>query len=942
MHAGYRKTSYARIISAVYILTGLFIAAILGLMVYYCIVDEEVYIHDHDIRFIEEWTVDDGDGNTFTVGNSYVSDHRLEHPFTISTPLPEHIREGEVFCFRTANDTYVYIDGILRKDFISSRDVHLPGGAVMLFYMTVPLEPSDAGSTLSIVKTSSRLRPQLVFDAYISDMAGVYSQLMSDYGLSLCLSLIMLILSVVVVLISIFMRIWYRREIEMLYASSGIMVISAWLVTNSYLYPFLFGHYHIYGIVNYMLCLIMPIGILKYLDSIQEGRHGRIIAILMIICAVNTFVWTVLHFAGIFSYAKALTFLDAVLGVVIIISAAVMVSEFRQGYIKRYAFTGLGLLGLIVSSIIEIIVIIFFNAKNDAIPMMIGLAWLLTFVVVQQIDDLRRVSEEKQHAIALSDAKTSFLANMSHEIRTPINSILGMNEMILRENRDPAIDEYSRTIKSSGRMLLALVNDVLDFSRIESGRLEIRYAGYSLAALINSVESMILERADDKGLEFKIILDDEVPNGQISDEFRIKQILINLLTNAVKYTDKGGVELGVSGTYTGETSDKGNPLYELCFKVKDTGRGIKKEDQKELFSSFTRMDMGKNRNIEGTGLGLAIVKSICDSMSADITVESEYGRGSVFTFRITVEIVDGTSAAKVRKEGSPGLLAAEDEKEEESLFTAEGARILAVDDNAANLKILKLFLKRTKIDPDLCHGGLQALEMCRNKEYDLILLDHMMPSPDGIETLKLIREDPKSRNKATGAIVVTANVVEGSRQMYMDSGFADCLTKPIDSHELEEKIREYLPSEKIKEREEEEILEFSPGEVPDDTSEPAGEPEGSGQYEKLAAFGVDTKQGIDYCGSREFYGEVLSEFAKDGAERLPGILSSYEGKDWKNYSIHVHAVKNTAKMIGANGLSDIARELEMAADGADIETIVRLHGTFTADYGRLVDQIRVL
>jgi CheY-like chemotaxis protein len=377
---------------------------------------------------------------------------------------------------------------------------------------------------------------------------------------------------------------------------------------------------------------------------------------------------------------------------------------------------------------------------------------------------------------------------MSHEIRTPINAILGMNEMIIRENKDGLINEYAQSVKSSGKMLLMLVNDVLDFSKIEAGKMEIAYSGFSMSLMLHDIMPMLKERADEKDLKLETRIVSDVPDGLISDEFRIRQILINIINNAIKYTDTGSVTLSVGGEYTGEDE------FLLKFSIKDTGRGITEEDQKHLFEAFTRADVKKNRNIEGTGLGLAIVKSIVDSMGGEISVKSKYLEGSDFMIDIKTGIHDRTllkdDFMENRRNDDPEIM--------ECDYLAPDASILAVDDNGMNLKIVKYFLNLAGIEPDLCNSGTKAAELCRQKKYDLILLDHMMPDPDGIETLKIIRNDEDSLNRETGSIVLTANALTDSRKTYMEAGFEDYLTKPLDAMLLVQTVKKYLPADKIK------------------------------------------------------------------------------------------------------------------------------------------------
>ncbi|MBO7633128.1 MAG: response regulator, partial [Lachnospiraceae bacterium] len=469
------------------------------------------------------------------------------------------------------------------------------------------------------------------------------------------------------------------------------------------------------------------------------------------------------------------------------VATAILIKEVIDGKIVEYKYTAIGLAGFLVCALVEIMILNLWPVMNDELPMLFGLAFMLTLAVIQQIRDLKRISDERQKAIDLSEAKTRFLASMSHEIRTPINAVLGMNEMILRENRDPVIDGYAKVAKSSGRMLLMMVNDVLDFSKIEAGKMEITNAEYSFSALLRDIRPMLKERADEKSLELNLVIEGEVPERQISDEFRIRQMIINLVNNAIKYTDKGSVTLTVGGEYI----EEGMFLLRLC--VKDTGRGIREEDRKHLFEAFSRADIRKNRSIEGTGLGLAIVKNILDCMGGTIDVVSRYGSGSAFTIELPVEAI-GEERVNADSVERPANTVSADEGGD---FSAKDAAVLAVDDTSINLTLLTLLLKRVDVVPDLCESGLQAIQMCKEKKYDLILLDHMMPEIDGIETLKLIRESGDSLNKDTTAVVLTANAMAGSRALYIEAGFADYLTKPIDARLLEDALKKYLPAEKI-------------------------------------------------------------------------------------------------------------------------------------------------
>ncbi len=736
---------------------------------------------------MEHWTVTDPEGNTFEAGRIYQHDSYSAGAFTLTSVLPDKIEDDSALCMSVGGDFEVYIGDELRADFIQSRDFAVPGGIVKRFYFVTPLKSTDSGAPVKVIRTSTTRRGYVYQDAFVASRVGVYAYLMIRYGLAFVLAFILTVFSLILAIVSLVMRLVYKQKIAMLYGSLGIFVVSAWIVTNSYLYPFVFGHYHIDGIANYILCLLMPFNLIFYLDSLQNGRYRKIMSGVLLSALASLIIWPALHFLSIYSLMFALPYINLLLGLQVLVVMCVMVIDLIRGRVKDYRFFAIGFLGFLICGLGEIYMLNFTMTMHEEIPMLIGLAFLLILAVIQQVEDMNRLRDERQKAMDLSEAKTRFLTGMSHEIRTPINAILGMNEMIIRENKDKTIGEYARYVKSSGEMLLMLVNDVLDFSKIEAGKTVIQKNRFYFSSLLKDIMPMLKERADKKELTLDTVVGDNVPDGQISDEFRIKQILINVINNAIKYTDNGSITLTVDGEYTGEEE------YLLKLSVKDTGRGIRKEDQKGLFEAFNRVDLKNNRSIEGTGLGLAIVKSIVDSMNGDISVISEYGKGSEFRITLPVSVADKTALRSDYLLQAEAMTAMEDGCD----YTAPEADILAVDDNNSNLMIVKYFLKRPEITPDTCDNGLEAVNMCKKKKYDLILLDHMMPDPDGIETLGIIRNDPDSLNRETPVIVLTANAVAGSREIYMKAGFADYITKPIEASFLEQTIRKYLPDNKI-------------------------------------------------------------------------------------------------------------------------------------------------
>lgn len=396
--------------------------------------------------------------------------------------------------------------------------------------------------------------------------------------------------------------------------------------------------------------------------------------------------------------------------------------------------------------------------------------------------------ENRMAAVRANVAKSEFLANMSHEIRTPLNAIIGMNEMVMREDIPVQAQKYSQDIYNAGQTLLAIINDILDFSKIESGKMEIVPVTYELSSVLNDVINMVTKKVNDKGLKLVTNVAPNIPYQLFGDEVRIRQIILNIVNNAVKYTQKGSVTLRVDWEWIDEVK------LLLKLSVTDTGIGIKEEDLQKLFKGFQRVDMATNRNIEGTGLGLAITRRLVEQMDGRITVESVYDQGSTFTVLLPQVVMNDTPMGDFTSAYQKMHKTRERETER---FTAPDARILIVDDNKVNLVVAKGLVKRTMIQIDTVESGMEALEKIKTNHYHIVLLDHMMPEMNGLETIKRMREQEENMSKDAVIIALTANAISGSREMYMAAGFHDYLSKPIDVIKYTEMIRKYLPQELI-------------------------------------------------------------------------------------------------------------------------------------------------
>ena len=539
--------------------------------------------------------------------------------------------------------------------------------------------------------------------------------------------------------------------------------------------------------------------------------------------------------------------------------------------------------------------------------------------------EARALAIESERANAASEAKSEFLSNMSHEIRTPINAILGMNEMVLRVSEDKEVTEYSENIRNAGNTLLGIVNDILDFSKIEAGKMEIIPVEYEVSSMLNDLVTMIDFRAKNKGLKLITAFDGNMPKRLFGDVTRIKQVIMNLLTNAVKYTEKGSVTFEVGFE---RVPDDNESVFLKVF-VRDTGIGIRKEDMDKLCAKFERIDEDRNRNIEGTGLGMSISMNLVRMMGSTLEMKSAYGKGSSFGFRLKQEVIlwdpIGDYEETVKENGEP-------HRKYREKFTAPQARILVVDDNPMNLKVFASLIKKTQVKTDTCESGDEAIRMSSAMKYDMIFLDHMMPHKDGIETLQEIRRNPNNPNNVTPTICLTANAISGAKEMYIEAGFNDYLSKPIEPDRLEDMMLEYLPEDIV-------IPVTADKDVPE---EEAGAEPIPDDLAALCEKGIDVSAGIRYSGDEQSYREMLRVYKDSVSDRSKEITDYYNSKDYKNYTIKVHGLKSSSKIIGAVGFGEMAQKMEDAGKSGDEEYIASNHEELIREYERLGELIGTL
>ncbi len=524
--------------------------------------------------------------------------------------------------------------------------------------------------------------------------------------------------------------------------------------------------------------------------------------------------------------------------------------------------------------------------------------------VVEDIDkekkDREKLIDMSERAVAANEAKSAFLSNMSHEIRTPINAVLGMNEMVLRESNDPSVISYSESIRTAGTTLLGLINDILDFSKIEAGKMEIIPVDYDLATVLSDLVNMIQTRLDAKGLMLITDFDGSMPHLLHGDEVRIKQIITNILTNAVKYTETGSVTF----TVTYEKVEEEQDCILLKVAIKDTGIGIKQEDMAKLFSKFERIEEERNRTIEGTGLGMSITQSLLSMMNSKLEVSSVYGEGSTFGFSLK-QYVRKWDAMGDYNEAHKSSVASRRKYHEK--FTAPDAHILVVDDTVMNLLVFTSLLKSTQVRIDTAESGDDGIALASKNKYDIIFLDHMMPHKDGIETLHEIQAAENNPNRNTPMICLTANAISGAREKYLEAGFNDYLTKPIESARLEEMICEYLPKEKIK---------ASAAVVQPKAAPKAVLPDAIFNFSEL-----DTVAGIMNAGSEEMYLELLRSYSDMMGKYIDEMSDYWLDADLPNTAIKLHSLKGASRTVGAVWIRRYAQKLETAAAEGDADTV---------------------
>lgn len=844
---------------------------------------------------------------------------------TIETKLPDQIPEDSYLCFRSAKqDMEIYVDGELRQTY-STKDTRLVGKVSAAAYIFLQLRVEDEGKGLQLRTRTDSSYSGIFYSVYVGNRMEIWRVLIKQYGVELVIAFVVLILSIISIVGGLLIRVLYHRMLSFDYLAWGVFMASMWLITNSVLRQLIFPNLSVINDIAFCIIMLLPIPFLLYMNVIQKRRYRKGHQIAVVVAMLNFFVCTILHVTHVRDFTDTIQYMAIISLLAILYMVATIMVDIHRGYIKEYTYVAVGIFLALLAAAFQIFSYFRRTSLFSGVFLSIGLMFLLIFAVLNTAREILAMERQKQQALSASEAKGLFLANMSHEIRTPINAVLGMDAMILRESTEESVREYAMDIQKAGQILLSLINDVLDLTKIESGKMEILVVEYDLSSLIHDVHNMISMKVEGKDLSIQLQVDENLPSKLYGDDIRLRQILVNLLNNAIKYTEKGTVTLSVSG----KRIENG---IRLCFEVTDTGIGIKEQDMNRLFQMFERIEESRNRNVEGSGLGMSIVVRLLQLMGSKLQVESVYGEGSTFSFEVDQEIAEEDPIGNLEER----LRNHVNKYSYQVSFVAPEAELLVVDDNAINRKVFINLLKETKTHIDEASSGWECLDKVSEKHYDIIFLDDMMPEISGIETLGRLQKLENSFCKDTPVIALTANAVAGAREMYLSEGFRDYLTKPIRPETLESMILAYMPKEKIsQESNVTEMIEDSNSELPD--------VEGiDWKYALLHTKDVGMLKDTVYT----FYTIAIGE--RRTLESFRQLLMESEPKtqEWIDaccqYRIKVHAMKSSAALIGAISLSSLAKLLEYAARDENADVIERLHPVFIDEWKKLEKNLSVM
>lgn len=896
-------------------------------------------------------TTEDGSTTSVQIPASGISSRK----YTLSSVLPrDYEANTAVFIWSNDHEVTVRVGGESIFSYSYHPEKQINRTLAPSQYLTVPLKDSYAGKDIEISYTCLLDAGPSIEWIYIGDQTDTILYLIRKNALTLVAAIVIMVFGVIAISRYFINRKFRTNQTRGNLCKGIAMIIAAvWMIYQTDCRQFLMPNIYLVRDLNYLAQILLPIPFVLAVAFVEEKEYFRSAIIFVILTAFDDLILFALLFSGAASFRALGLMMDIPLNASVAycaVTVTLIIRHDRQ-LAQKMKTTIMAMAVLAVCGAFEIAGQNGFGITGVFLP--IGIIFFAAVTeAVNSANVLQTVKKDIEFNAYRRSQKT-LLASVSHEIRTPINSVLGLDEMILRDTKEETTRQYAQDIRTSGKVLLALVNDILDFSRLESGAVELIPEPYSLKELLTEICVVERERAVQKGLKFFVEVNPEIPDRLVGDYSRIRQVLINLINNGVKYTPKGSVTL----TCDYEPIEDGSIL--LKFHVKDTGIGIREEDINRIFEPFVRVDEKKNRSVEGTGLGMSITENLLILMGSRVSVESRYGKGSDFSCRIPQPVADPAPIGKFDMHALQ-----EDDRREEKDYICPDACVLVVDDTPLNIKVFTLLLKDKKPVIHTAASGEEALEECSKCRFDVIFMDQRMPGMDGTQTLHVLREQESCAiNHETPVVLLTADAFAGVREEALANGFNGYLSKPVTPADLSSALREFLPVDKVvfdggdhagkvsaeapaKETVDAPAIEAAESREagPDRVAEAAPERD-EGENPLFSALsrecGLTVKEAAGSMGSEELYTSVLTDFTALGPGNADEIDRLQAAGDLENYTIKVHALKSSARLIGAMDLSARAKALEEAGDKAQ-EGDTEARGQIDSDTGSLLEDYREL
>jgi signal transduction histidine kinase/CheY-like chemotaxis protein len=899
--------------------------------------EDNQFKHYSQIAFENPWEYEFSDGTKGTTELPAQLTAGKSNILLLTNVLPE-VKDGQVLMFRSRHTMVkMYVDGELVYD-----QVEAGGGNGEETWFPLPgniwneLIMKEEYSGCTIVIESSGMNQKYLQgpgSVYLGERGTFLMEIIKSRAGTLVGAVILFLLSVILLGLWFILTIASRKGYKQIMCLALFtLTVSLWEFTEIRCLQIFSVNMRAYSVLAYEILMLVPVPIAMYF---LYGKRRRTVFLSKIATIIPLVVWVInnaLHFLRICDLGETLIVTQVMIGFETVFAGYIQISDIIMdaksngnesgGVFWRVPLYGLSI--MIPMLLLEVGRYIMGKSSSDeGILATIGVVGYILSLAFYS--GLKLVSENFK-VTQISESKSQFLANMSHEIRTPLNAILGFDEMILRDPQSDAVQEYAVKIQEAGASLRDIINTILDLSKIESGKMEIVEMEYDMVELLDNVIHIVSVLAEQKGLKLILDIDENLPKKMIGDEVHIRQVLNNIMTNAVKYTKKGSV------TFKVKIQQKEQERCKILFSVKDTGIGIREEDRTRLFEKFERLDYASNKNTEGTGLGMSIVVKLLTAMNSQIELESRYGKGSEFYF-VLEQKFSGTDCIGAYEEHKDRTTT---EQHEGRHFTAPDASVLVVDDVLLNLQVVCGLLKRTKVKTDTAESGMEALRKIQEHRYDVILMDHMMPGMDGIETTKTIREMAEEKGdtyyRDVPVLALSANAVLGMREKFINEGMQDFISKPVEGKQLEETLVKWLPEEKVVFVQNEGSGSASEAAMPDN-SKPAWE---------FEIAGIENETAAKYFDSKESFLDGLRTYLQASESTAEKIRQYRAEDDLPNYTITVHGLKSSSKIVGAMGVSELARRLEGYGHAGESEKAWEGTDELLNEYQACVDAIRAI